>query len=114
MNMLEIIYKWFNHLIGREVTVLDILKYANNHRLSGLCRSFKEACEHYNVEYYYFYHHCKLFRRDKAKPFNATDDLWWWEIRNWNTGRAAFLKYLIDYYENKMPIYLKNNANVQQ
>ena len=88
--------------------MLDILLYADKNHWTGLCYSFQNACEHYNVKYSMFRGKCVQFNRDKAiKHFGALNgEWWWWPQAIWHTGRQRFLDYLIDYYSKQPPIFI--------
>ena len=106
--MLSKIKKWIRIKVFRRVTVLDILEYADWHRDSGLCWAFRTACFDHKVSYEDFKDKCTKFNRDTALTFKADpDDVYWWPSRDWSGGRKDFLDYLIKYYEQKKPIYLK-------
>lgn len=98
--------RWIRTRVFKLVSVLDILEYANEHRDTGLCYSFLDACCHYNVSRSEFLDKCKEFNRDSAQAFNGRNYPWWWDPGDWTTGREAYLHYLIDYYKKIKPIYL--------
>lgn len=105
--MIQKIKYLFKKYILRKTTVLDILLYANKHHWTGLCFSFENACEHYNVEYSMFKDKCVQFNKAEAiKHFGAVKDAWWWPQCIWDTGRQRFLDYLIDYYSKQPPIFI--------
>lgn len=99
--------KWYRIYICRKVTVLDVLEYSYKHRRNGLCWTFDTACDKLGVPRTAFDYKCRKFNRTEAAPFNAAmHEDWWWPPRRWDTGREAFLKYLINYYSNIDPIYV--------
>lgn len=102
------IKKWWRIWMQDKVTLLDILEYADKHRDRGLCWSFVNACNHYGVNQLYFEYKCEKFNIREASKFKAIPKAWWWTPGVWDTGREKFLHYLIDYYSEQDPIYLKD------
>ena len=108
MKSLKEFKKWVRTRLFHKVTVLDILKYADANRDLGLCFSFIQACIHYWVNIEHFRECCELFNADEARRFGGESGCtWWWPKGVWDTGREEFLHYLIDYYKNQPPIYIK-------
>ena len=99
--------RWIRTRVFKLVTVLDILEYVDEHRGTGLCYSFLDACSHYNVLRSEFLDKCQEFNRDSARAFGARGDVWWWTPGDWTTGREAYLHNLIDYYKKRKSIYLQ-------
>ena len=113
MSRIKKLKKWFRIKVAKLVTVLDILEYVDTHRDRGLSYSINDAFKHYHIDagfarnIDYFKLKCTEFNINAAMKFGARSACWWWVPGVWTTGREAFLHYLIDYYKNHEPIYLK-------
>lgn len=113
MSIIKKLKKWFRTNVLKRITVLDILEYVDTHRDKGLCYSISDAFYHYHIGGGYglnidcFKRKCTEFNINAAMRYGAGSNCWWWAPGVWTTGREAFLHYLIDYYANREPIYLR-------
>lgn len=113
MSINKKLKKWFRINVAKCITVLDILEYVDTHRDRSLCYSIVDAFHHYHIDsgyagsIDYFKRKCAEFNINVALEFGARPSCWWWAPDVWTTGREAFLHYLIDYYANREPIYLR-------
>lgn len=85
------------------VTRLMVLQKAKELKRAGLCYSIRDA-----LIYYSLIPHAidptisfPLFTNTQALSFGARPhDGYWWEPNVWNTGREAFLDWLIEQYKD--------------
>ena len=83
----------------------DVLEYALTHaHETGLCRAIRNALVTYNLDPYgrSLDKYIPAFTHDNALYFGARKSgcCYWWPIGEWDTGRKAFLEWLIDLYKD--------------
>lgn len=87
----------------------DVLKYALTHddHEAGLCRAISRALEAHGVTGVYNHalvDYIPAFTYDNALQFGVRSpeylNWYWWPSGEWDTGREAFLRWLIKQYKH--------------
>ena len=85
---------------------VDILKYALKHKeyhKFGICNAIQRTlCDVGIFPEFFYCEKTKFFPElvyDKAVRFGASGIMYWWPEGDWDSGRADFLKWLIEYYK---------------
>lgn len=90
-----------SNLLHLPVTRKEVLKRAKKIKKYGLCYSISHVLHAYNIPYGDYHHYFPMFVRMCALRFGADGFYeWWWKPNVWDTGRMAFLDWLIEEYKD--------------
>ena len=96
---------FISNLFNLPVTRKEVLKRARKYKSkAGLCFAIDNALRDYNInatDYIDLFDVFPHFNNNNAiLLFGAKDGGYWWDKHIWNTGRMAFLNWLIKQYKD--------------
>lgn len=91
---------FISNLFNLPVTRKEVLKRAKRYKGPGLCYTIGKAFEDYNIIVFNISLVLPLFNKNNTKQFGGSLGGYWWDWGVWNTGRMAFLNWLIEQYKD--------------